>query len=633
MKTKILVFVLLVVLAAFALASCDLSGDCEHTFSENWASDAENHWHAATCEHGEIKDSLAPHVDADENGICDVCENEIGHNHTYSSDWTSDDSMHWKEPTCSHTNVKGEEGLHKDDNTDGVCDVCSGHVHILDAAGYCKGCDKEIKPVDESDIASVISAATARNSKIKNGKVEYVVVIRSLTEGTEETSWHDLEYVFGTNGTYKKRYEDEIVTIGVFPNAVVEKTGKTLITEDWIPASSEEVVVGVTASSVDGVYVNAQPTAFGIDDLSGYYFPVSTFADGYGADGILYSIYTLAVDENASELKVIHDAENNKYTFGFNYLSVQKSMVSGSEVYNVNYFELEVKFTYTDNYAITSLDIKCDCYTNDPGTGDGGVSYEADVDLDYDPETNKMTLRDTATPHTYTFAVTQEVGEREEIDIDVASRFAPTNYNIYTDAGCSIVASSATLEAGDVDLQFYLKAEPADAFTSFLRDTLNVVVTDQNGTETNGLTAYLAGDVIQVMAYVPGTYTISCESLGVTRTIAVTVTGEEILGDYFFEITGSDNYTFDGNLYTFTADKTGVYTFYFPSQIGVWEKSSYDKYVAGDESQKAHWDFQKARPGEKPEPYTVALRAGQTFSFYFMVPVKGVTYVVGYIKP
>ena len=81
MKNKILLFICVFALISACLTSC---GKCEHTFSDEWYSDANNHWHPATCEHAETeKGDFAPHVDADENGFCDVCEYEKGHEHTY----------------------------------------------------------------------------------------------------------------------------------------------------------------------------------------------------------------------------------------------------------------------------------------------------------------------------------------------------------------------------------------------------------------------------------------------------------------------------------------------------------------------------------------------------------------------
>ena len=46
-----LAIVLLIVLSIFAFASCKQEPEHEHTFSEEWTSDETNHWHVATCEH------------------------------------------------------------------------------------------------------------------------------------------------------------------------------------------------------------------------------------------------------------------------------------------------------------------------------------------------------------------------------------------------------------------------------------------------------------------------------------------------------------------------------------------------------------------------------------------------------
>lgn len=83
---KILTLALSVVLlmgVVLALSSCSAvdtvkgwfgMGGCEHTFAEAWTTDADNHWHAATCEHTEEKSDLAAHADADKDGKCDACE-------------------------------------------------------------------------------------------------------------------------------------------------------------------------------------------------------------------------------------------------------------------------------------------------------------------------------------------------------------------------------------------------------------------------------------------------------------------------------------------------------------------------------------------------------------------------------
>ena len=46
----------------------------EHTYSPDWSCDENNHWHAATCEHSDLKSDEAAHVDANNDGVCDVCD-------------------------------------------------------------------------------------------------------------------------------------------------------------------------------------------------------------------------------------------------------------------------------------------------------------------------------------------------------------------------------------------------------------------------------------------------------------------------------------------------------------------------------------------------------------------------------
>lgn len=67
---RILSLVLCLVFALTALAGC--KDTHTHTFASEWSSDAENHWHAASCEHTSEKSDLAAHTGT-EDGTCDVC--------------------------------------------------------------------------------------------------------------------------------------------------------------------------------------------------------------------------------------------------------------------------------------------------------------------------------------------------------------------------------------------------------------------------------------------------------------------------------------------------------------------------------------------------------------------------------
>ena len=46
----------------------------EHSYATEWSSDAENHWHDATCKHEEEKSDLAAHTYTNAcDTTCDVC--------------------------------------------------------------------------------------------------------------------------------------------------------------------------------------------------------------------------------------------------------------------------------------------------------------------------------------------------------------------------------------------------------------------------------------------------------------------------------------------------------------------------------------------------------------------------------
>lgn len=631
---KLFALLALVAVCIFSMASCDVVNsllgkpeeeECEHTFSTEWATNATQHWHAATCEHGEIRDQLADHTDADEDGLCDVCAHEIGHEHTFAAEWTADDDKHWKEATCSHSDVKGEEALHSDNNTDGICDVCAGHVHILDGAGFCTGCDKEIMPPDENDFLSVAAATTARAFKVKSGKVEYVVVTRSRTEAaageeySEYTAWDVFEYLFGTNGVYSKLTEDEYTHEGEGFDAVAVKTGNYAVTEHWIPMFEGENGGGIAAISsvnpdtLEGGYVNAYPATFGEGDLVGYFFVVPALANGNGADAFLYAIAEMSASENASDLVVTADPENNKIVFEFNVFVVNATHMSDDTmVYQVNYFEINGEFTYSDDYVITSLEVTIDSYTNEPGKGQT-QSYEADIDLDYDPDTNVMTLRPTAVPHTYYYKVTQEIGEKEEIALKDMDYFTPDSFDLFADLNGTTPVTEIEALIGDRSLEFYILGE--GGFAEFIYNQITVTVTDADGNKTGDLEAARIGGAIQLYTHRAGQFNVTVSAIGISRTVSVTIKEKVITGEFSFKVNVTDAYGWS-NKYEFVPEQgRGKYIFYFPGTVG----------LSLDPEGAPIYDPQGVSLGNlEPYSYETTIRdVAQKFIFYFTATAAG----------
>lgn len=631
MKRKALLLLCLVAAATLLFAACD----CEHTFSSSWSKNSTHHWHAATCEHGEIKSAYGAHTDADQDGICNVCNHLIGHEHTYETEWSFDAENHWKNPTCGH-DEKGEFGLHADDNLDGKCDSCLTHVHLLDGAGFCRGCNKEIRPVVETDIGSVISATTARLHNVINGELTYSQIGRMKNETGEIA--HAVSYLFGTNGTYMKRTYDEVGDDGV-------KTGNEEVLEKWIRIISPSEVDGIAAISVNGVYTHAEPSAYGVDDLRGYYYAISNMADGYGAEELMLSLYNAYVEHGYGESKIDHDPVNNKYDFKFNVLLVNESVAGEETIYNANYFEISLSFTYADDYTLKSLELTCDCWTSDPGSDPDNQSQtnNEEVDIEYDPVTgtfkfvqydkaNDRFVEATTRPRsdTYTITVTQQIGTRGEIEINDGSEFAPDDFDVFLNEQLTNKATSLNLTVGNTDTVLYLGCTPADAFVSFVRNDFDIVVKDSNGNVSSGIGVYLTGDIIDIIPAKPGSYTIEFTALGKTKTVTANVEGIELGGEKSISLVVTDSYCWV-DFYEFSAAKAGTYTFYLPAYFGIYSETKYNSMEA-PEVDPFEVDQNFGYNPTVSHTLTITLRPGQTFRFYYGATTKG-TFTIGYDEP
>lgn len=95
--------------------------DHVHTYGEDWQSNEYYHWHVATCAHIYEAVGMAEHswndgvittpATDEEDGVktytCTVCgatnQKAYAHEHTFSEDWSKDETHHWHAATCEHT--------------------------------------------------------------------------------------------------------------------------------------------------------------------------------------------------------------------------------------------------------------------------------------------------------------------------------------------------------------------------------------------------------------------------------------------------------------------------------------------------------------------------------------------------
>ncbi|MBR2929737.1 MAG: hypothetical protein IKC32_00775, partial [Clostridia bacterium] len=137
MKRKILALLLVVVLSVLCLASCEIIDKVgnkidgafndvmdkidgvinpnkphEHTYATEWSKNDTHHWHAATCEHTDLKADEAEHAYVDGVCVCGATEPVAPHEHTYATEWSKNDTHHWHAATCEHTDLKADEAEH-----------------------------------------------------------------------------------------------------------------------------------------------------------------------------------------------------------------------------------------------------------------------------------------------------------------------------------------------------------------------------------------------------------------------------------------------------------------------------------------------------------------------------------------
>lgn len=492
MKTKIFALILVALIAMLSFASCDDEtvddggntpggggNQHQHTFSETWSSNATKHWHQATCEHGEIKDSEANHTDADEDGKCDVCEYQVGHTHSFATTWTYDESNHWRAATCSHKDEKKAISLHTDNNEDGKCDICKGHVHVKGTAGFCiiEGCGKALEEIDKSNFIGIINAVVNQGSMVNSTYAKLVERITSANNDsydTENKVWksynttkeEEISVLFGKNG-YVNRFVETKITTGKTQDHynVSESTY-----ESWHEIDGNGVFGVISENEGELVLVTADS-----DHLLGNLYSLSDYASEYGAENFLYSLYELSQSEGAKDFAVVIDEDNNTISFSFAILTIDviegteitenenddpedensSAVESGDKVttYNVEYADIEVKFVYNETLVLTSLDASCKVYKSNAGQLDSQTENVMDVNLKYDPITGEVNFvkydesytsedgdhyrvvdKASLSPAFYSYSITQTVGDRTATNEHPKSSFVPKSFDIFADA-------------------------------------------------------------------------------------------------------------------------------------------------------------------------------------------------------
>ena len=116
-----------------------------HTFSSDWTSDDNYHWHATTCGHTDVTSDKETHnweftgviiteatdtVEGQAEQKCSICgatrtvnTGLLGHEHEFYTTWSTDENSHWHEAACSHSYLQGDKADHTWDEGEQLSEV------------------------------------------------------------------------------------------------------------------------------------------------------------------------------------------------------------------------------------------------------------------------------------------------------------------------------------------------------------------------------------------------------------------------------------------------------------------------------------------------------------------------------
>ncbi len=352
----------------FAIA-CKDTQPHQHKYKEDWSYDTASHWHAAACQTDvtctTAKESLATHTDTDNNKICDVCSYDYGHVHEWEAEWSSDESGHRYAVSCGCSIQAKDEAAHIDENNDGACDVCAyddGHEHtyMTDAWAtdevshwHAPTCTHSVKADEEAhtfddmdrcsvcgyvkgdiDVEKAVLMGQYYQALVNRGEVVY-----QWTNGTSNTL-HTV-YTLGQKYTvlHHTRPSDgteEILYYNAIPNGVfavresVDETG----------AMEAVPLAGVPTAMLQGYVFDG---LFGTDGLDS-----DTF---YGVADLITGLYDRAKDAGM-ECCVTATEGKTRYAFSF----VAEFHVSDTTD-EVHRYSVEVAFTLGAQYNYEDITI------------------------------------------------------------------------------------------------------------------------------------------------------------------------------------------------------------------------------------------------------------------------------------
>ena len=318
MNKKLLSILALVLMVCVLFVSCQEPAPeeppHEHTFdTASWSSDATMHWHKATCEHtSEMKD-VQGHIDANKDGICDVCAYAENHTHTFVEDWSYDATGHWHVANCFH-DVKSEVV-----------------AHTADGMGFCTTCGYKVNDPDVSTVKKAVEMGIAQKKTVKGGTI--VDAYGGITEFEYRNG-----YLYVCKGSDQYYYS-------------VNSNGD------------------IFAVYVSWGEATADPNAT-LDNLNGPAINLDFMDTCFGTEDLIETLYAMASVDNLNG-DFAESVAEGVYSFSFgHYYGEYRCLYKVAVSFTLN----ETTYAF-ENVEITLNEYSYDSYTEVPGVGEAPSTY------------------------------------------------------------------------------------------------------------------------------------------------------------------------------------------------------------------------------------------------------------------
>ena len=544
----------------------------EHTYVNEWSYDETNHWHVGEC-HSGVTDTAEAHKDENNNGVCDVCEWNYNHTHEYEAEYTTDENQHWYVVTCGHDVEVRED--HYDVDDDGICDACElqlyaeGHVHTAaeDAEIYSDATYHWYVCEEHSGVKVNVEAHVDENGDIACdvcGMHVLASIIDYIDSGIAEMVNMGQVSVVTPYGNTDLFYEIGVDYFHTYDWAGVES-------EFFYTTANGDIFV-IENSPYDGLRKPYRED-YTLDNLNGYEITLADYATivGYGVEDMIVKLYNEAVANGSLAMNFTPIYNWNEELVGYEY------GFSGTH---------EGNYGYVYNFNVTF-------------TGSEGGFVET-FTLEVDPESEYQ--------EGVRYEFVQKAGIRSAVCPYSAADFIPASFDILNGEGVTVndgdtIQMTMGVEASWNPLYWNIvNIAPDTANLNF--DTFTITCVDSEGNDAEGMiNIYPEGDSLSIShGYSPkaGSYTVTMSWTNVSYTLTFVLNLPEVT-EISAKVYNTDEEYWSNTSFVEVFTGSAVQ---FRSEVNEYANNAYTASVTSENAASAELDSEEVPATEWTAGYT-----------------------------